>query len=1051
MKNLTKRSLSLLLALVIFIGLLSGLTFTVSAADVDYVYSGNYIYNWGTREETATFLSPNAVSFYEDNNVTYEELASLSGSSTLSAVPSSALYKKLQSLMSSAHKWQTNYNDTRPLYQYTDCQQSGEWNNGKISSFYSGKAIGPAWDGGGTWNREHTWPNSKGLAGKDEDDIMMLRPTAVSENSDRGNTAYGESSSFYDPNQESGGKYNLHGDVARIMLYVYVRWGNTQTMWGFSGVMESKEVLLKWMEEDPVDTWELGRNDSVESMTGTRNVFVDYPELAFVLLDEVIPADMQTPSGEAAKYDFHVSAVSNNDAYGTVSLNGLTITANPADGYVVEGYTVLNGTANVVQNGKTFNVSPKSDCTIQINFAPKSSCTVQFVENGKITATMTPYTGDTVTMPQSTVAVDGYTFMGWSAVEVDSTSQKPSYYAAGSKYEITGNTTFYALYTYGVADTGNVFEKVTAAPSNWEGEYVLTASDSGTNYVFVADGTDPGSGAAVREFSVAGLTTEGNVLKGVTDQYVIIIEKVGTNYSMRLKGASTTKYLMTTNANSGFSTATSTSNSNARWNLSYSSSKVVIRNAAYTSRILQYNAGNALFRTYTSSQTPVVLYKRSGTATEDFYSTLSGVTACNHENTITTTVDATCTATGTETISCGNCGEILETKTIAALGHAYQGTITTAPTCVDKGVKTFVCANDASHIYKTPIPATGEHTYVTYTEEPTCTTAGFTAKVCDVCGERTDESEIPATGHSYVDGVCSSCGEADPNARELIKWVGTQLQATSNLDMQFALRISDLEGTTGNYIVLTRYFAQGDTPAEEIVIDQVDWTESNGFYIVAYSGIAAKEMNDMISAVVYNADGEVISETRSESIVTYALSMLGKITNEEQKTMFVDLLNYGAEAQKFFHYNESNLANAGLTEAQKALGTQGDIEVADHRVKGENFVGSQLSLENVILLQMAFKVTPVEGMYAVVTYTDHNGKSVSNTLAVENNAGFTMVSVNSLAIADYRTLVTCTVYNADGEIVGSAVDSMESYVARSGNDLGAAIMRFGASAYAYFH
>ena len=302
--------------------------------------------------------------------------------------------------------------------------------------------------------------------------------------------------------------------------------------------------------------------------------------------------------------------------------------------------------------------------------------------------------------------------------------------------------------------------------------------------------------------------------------------------------------------------------------------------------------------------------------------------------------------------------------------------------------------------------------------------------------------------HTYENGACTFCGAEQP-AADLIKWVGTQLQATSNLDMQFALRVSDLGGTTGNYIVLTRTYADGTTDVVEI--PQTDWTVSDNFYIVAYSGIAAKEMNDVVSAVVYNANGEVISETRSESIVTYALSMLGKITNEEQKTMFVDLLNYGAEAQKFFHYNESNLANAGLTEAQKAWGTQEDIEVADHRVKGTNFFGSNLSLENVILLQMAFKVTPVEGMYAVVTYTDHNGKAVNEKLAVINNSGYTMVSINSLAIADYRVLVNCTVYDADGNVVGSATDSMESYVARSNTDLGKAIMRFGASAYAYFH
>ena len=293
------------------------------------------------------------------------------------------------------------------------------------------------------------------------------------------------------------------------------------------------------------------------------------------------------------------------------------------------------------------------------------------------------------------------------------------------------------------------------------------------------------------------------------------------------------------------------------------------------------------------------------------------------------------------------------------------------------------------------------------------------------------------------------CTGKEEKPVELIKWVGTQLQATSNLDMQFALKAADLNGTTGNYIVLTRTYVDGSTDA--VTIPQSQWTASGDFYIVAYSGIAAKEMNDVISAVAYNANGEVISETRSESIVTYALSMLGKITNPEQKTMFVDLLNYGAEAQKFFHYDEAHLANAGLTDAQKALATQEDIEVSDQRVKGPNFFGSQLSLENVILLQMAFKVAPAEGMYAIASFTNHNGKKVEETLAVENNNGYSMVSVNSLAIADYCTDVTVTLYNADGSVAGSAVDSMASYVARSKTDLGKAIMKFGASAYAYFH
>lgn len=260
-----------------------------SADDVVYKTAGGYTVNWGARGEDCVFLSSRAVSFYT-GNYTYATLSKNKGGSSQSNAPSSALYSALQSMMKAKHKTQTSYGATRDMYKYTDCVSN---NYSQISSFYSGKTLSGTWDSGKTWNREHTWPNSKGLGGNDENDIMMLRPTSVKENSSRGNTAYGQSGSYYDPGE------SVRGDCARIVLYVYVRWGNTSNMWGTSGVMENLNVLLKWMEEDPVDTWEMGRNDSVQSITGTRNVFVDYPEYAWLLFGKAIPENMSTPSGIA--------------------------------------------------------------------------------------------------------------------------------------------------------------------------------------------------------------------------------------------------------------------------------------------------------------------------------------------------------------------------------------------------------------------------------------------------------------------------------------------------------------------------------------------------------------------------------------------------------------------------------------------------------------------------------------------------------------------------------------------------------------------------------
>ncbi len=260
------------------------------AEDVVYVKNENIIANWGARGEDCTFLSSKAEDFYT-GSYTYDVLSQKAGGSGKDDAPSSALYSGLKSMMTAKHTHQTSYGETRGQYRYTDCVSS-QYSN--ISSFYSGRTLSGDWDEAKTWNREHTWPNSKGLGGNDENDIMMLRPTSVQENSDRGNTAYGESGGFFDPGEST------RGDCARIVLYVYVRWGNTSEMWGASGVMESVDVLLRWMAEDPVDTWEMGRNDSVQSITGTRNVFVDYPEYAWSLFGRSVPDEVTTPSGIAA-------------------------------------------------------------------------------------------------------------------------------------------------------------------------------------------------------------------------------------------------------------------------------------------------------------------------------------------------------------------------------------------------------------------------------------------------------------------------------------------------------------------------------------------------------------------------------------------------------------------------------------------------------------------------------------------------------------------------------------------------------------------------------
>ena len=66
MMQTMKRGVALLVMLVMCISFVPALQIHADAAEVEYRYSGSYVYNWGKRGEAATFLSPMAKAFYTE-------------------------------------------------------------------------------------------------------------------------------------------------------------------------------------------------------------------------------------------------------------------------------------------------------------------------------------------------------------------------------------------------------------------------------------------------------------------------------------------------------------------------------------------------------------------------------------------------------------------------------------------------------------------------------------------------------------------------------------------------------------------------------------------------------------------------------------------------------------------------------------------------------------------------------------------------------------------------------------------------------------------------
>ncbi|WP_235015686.1 endonuclease [Aquimarina sp. AU58] len=149
-------------------------------------------------------------------------------------------------------------------------------------------------NGGGStdWNREHVYPKSLGNPNLGTQgpgaDAHHLRPADVQRNSSRGNRKFADGSGNSGPTSQGhwypGDEWK--GDVARMMMYMYIRYNNRclpkNVGVGAAATGDSNmlQLFLEWNAEDPVSPLELQRNPILENIQGNRNPFIDNPAFA---------------------------------------------------------------------------------------------------------------------------------------------------------------------------------------------------------------------------------------------------------------------------------------------------------------------------------------------------------------------------------------------------------------------------------------------------------------------------------------------------------------------------------------------------------------------------------------------------------------------------------------------------------------------------------------------------------------------------------------------------------------------------------------------------
>ena len=485
---------------------------------------------------------------------------------------------------------------------------------------------------------------------------------------------------------------------------------------------------------------------------------------------------------------FSIHAVSNNDDWGTVSLSGNTITATPKEGYLILGYEVTEGEAEVTQNENTFSVNPLSDCTVQINFAPRTPAVVNFsTPDGVTCESISCYTYDTITLPEptGTPTADAhvYRFLGWAEAPMNADSlELPSYQRAGASVTVTEpEKTYYALYSYFVADNGTAddeFTLLTEEPASWAGYYVITYNGSVVLDASGAyTGTNIGTSKAAHPLSEYGVTVDGDVLVNVPDEIVYeFVPAEDGAYGIKMKTGEL--FLSLPTDSNSLTTAANCSKAAARWQPSMTNGIVRLVNSDYTSRWLQYNTSAKLFRAYTTQQGNLSLYTRGEGET---WITTSPQNKNECENHVfgdwITVTEPTCTEDGSQKHVCAVCG-YTETEEIPALGHDYQAVVT-EPTCTEAGYTTYTCSRCGDSYTGDETAALG-HDYETVVTAPTCTEAGYTTYTCSRCGDSYTADETAALGHDYQAVVteptcteagyttytCTRCGDSYTEAGE---------------------------------------------------------------------------------------------------------------------------------------------------------------------------------------------------------------------------------------------------------------------------------------------
>lgn len=250
--------------------------------------------------------------------------------------------------------------------------------------------------------------------------------------------------------------------------------------------------------------------------------------------------------------------------------------------------------------------------------------------------------------------------------------------------------------------------------------------------------------------------------------------------------------------------------------------------------------------------------------------------------------------------------------------------------------------------------------------------------------------------------------------------------------------------------------------------------KKDGKYVFAFDHVAPHLMNENMEVTLYaTRNGEAFeSNLINYSIAQYCYNTLVRYSNNEKvRTLIVDLLNYGSEAQNYVDYKTDALVNKQLTAEQTEWGTKQlpelktvmDKDYATITKPSVEWIGGTLLLDNSVQVGYLIQAESVEGLSMKVTVANKTWSIEKEYfIPVEGTNNQYYVYVDGLNAGQMCEPIYTTVYNGETPVSNTMCYSVESYVyeklvneqdsiPENLKNIVTSMIKYGCSAYNYAH